>query len=233
MEHPQHTRVRNDSDQPIQSSQGEPNSENQAAETGIEIAQVAGAAATIQSDLPKIGTPALDPDAEKTAPRKNSLKEKIIHEVIQVGTVVIYLAVAFAIIETFRCATLLARCSENDFLAGYATAGIGALLLGKFVFVLEKTKLSNRFKHYPLIVPVLYKSVLFTILVNIILHFEGRFLHHVDGSVPISDATKYWLCFFAHQLAFFVTFLIFFCFRDLSRVLGEGKLYRMFFVSQE
>ncbi len=230
MEKPQQTRVRNDSDQPIQSNQGEPNSEIQA-ETGIDISQAAGA--TVQSDLAKSDTTALDPDAHTTAPRKKSLKEKIIHEVIQVGTVVIYLAVAFAIIETFRCATLLARCSENDFLAGYATAGIGALLLGKFVFVLEKTKLSNRFKHYPLIVPVLYKSVLFTILVNIILHFEGRFLHHVDGSVPISDATKYWLCFFAHQLAFFVTFVIFFCFRDISRVLGEGKLYRMFFVSQE
>lgn len=228
------TRARQDSDEPIAGSQREPNSEHQAMGRFDDTALIANEPGTDVSSRLNDNESSPVTTIESTAPLKKPLKERVLHEVIEVGTVVIYLAVAFAILETFRCGTLLARCSENDFLAGYATAGIGALLLGKFVFVLEKTKLSNRFKHYPLIVPVIYKSILFTILVNGILHFEGRLMHHVDGpSIPMTDTTRYWLCFFAHQLAFFVIFLIFFCFREISRVMGEGKLRRMFFVSQK
>ncbi|MBX9694919.1 MAG: hypothetical protein K2Z81_21205 [Cyanobacteria bacterium] len=160
--------------------------------------------------------------------------QHIWREVLEIGFVILYLALSFAILETFKCATLLARCSENDFLAGYATAGIAALGLGKFVFVLEKMKISKRFEQRPLIVPVVYKSVLFTILVNVILHVEGRIMHHEIAPIPsLNDPVSYLLCFSAHQVGFLVTFFPFFCLREINRSLGEGRLYKLFFVSRD
>lgn len=166
--------------------------------------------------------------------KKRTLKEHIIHEVIQVGAVMLYLFACFCILQTFKCATLLARCSENDFLAGYATAGLGALLLGKFVFMLEKLRIMQRFKHKPLIIPILYKTVLFTVIVNLLLHAEDRMLHRSSPALhDLSDPIKFWLCFFAHQLALFVVFFIFFCIRELGYVLGEDRMFKVFFVDRE
>jgi hypothetical protein len=187
---------------------------------------VAYTGVAIDSGVPSETTPAVKP----------SWKDRIIHEIKEVGLVMGYLATSFCIIQTFRCATILQKCSENDFLTSYGTACVGAVVLGKFVFVIEKMRIAKHFEHRPLIWAVLYKTVLFTVLVNFLLHFEERLLHK-DASAQAataaspSDPTTFALCFFAHQLAFFVTFLVFFCIRDIARVLGQGRLRRMFFVS--
>ncbi|MDZ4834580.1 MAG: hypothetical protein SGJ27_12445 [Candidatus Melainabacteria bacterium] len=174
--------------------------------------------------------------AATTEPQKHSWKERILEEVREVGLVMGYLATSFCIIQTFRCATILARCSENDFMTSYATAGISAVVLGKFVFIIDKMRIAKRFSSYPLIIPVLYKTALFTVAANVLMHLEAKFLHHgkAEAASPaMSDPTAFLLCSFAHQLAIAVTFLVFFVFRDISRVLGKGRLQRMFFVSQD
>ncbi len=176
-----------------------------------------------------------------TEPAKRSWKDHLIDEIKEVGLVMGYLAISFSIIQTFRCATILAKCSENDFLTSYGTACVSAVVLGKFVFVIEKMRISKRFSNRPLIVPVLYKTALFTVAANLLMHLEARFLHHgaepssasANPVPPISDPLTFSLCFFAHQLAIVVTFFIFFTFRDIARVLGRGRLKRMFFVSIE
>lgn len=164
---------------------------------------------------------------------KKSLKTKILHEVVEVGGVILYLFASFAILETFRCGTLLAECSQNDFISGYTTAAVAALGLGKFIFVLDKMKFVKRFMDKPLIVPILYRTVLFTILSNLILHAEDRILHRPMEHRAFNDPTEFMLCWFAHQLAFFVMFFIFFCFRGIAHVVGEKRMYRLFFVSRD
>lgn len=168
---------------------------------------------------------------EPSVPKKLTWKEKLKVEAIEVGTVMGYLAVAFCILQTFRCTTLLVSSARNDFLTSYATALVSSVALGKFVFVLEKLPLARRFETKPLIYPVLYKTVLFTALVNVIMHFEERFLH--KSSAPAANPETFWPCFFAHQLAFFVTFLVFFAFRDIGRVIGQERLRKLFFVSRD
>lgn len=190
--------------------------------------------AALSSDLPqddavscllKTGS-----DDAADAHKKMTWQEHLKHEVIEVGIVVVYLAVAFCILQTFKCATVLAKCSENHFLSAYTTAGIASLLLGKFVFVLEKMPIAKKFEHRPLIVPVLYKSVLFTILVNIALHLEDRLVHGGAHLPDINaDPLAFWLCKFAQELAFFITFFIFFSYREVARVLGGGRLAKLFF----
>lgn len=173
-------------------------------------------------------------DASPAEAKKKTWKAHLIHEVIQVGAVILYLFCCFAILQTFKCATLLARCSENDFLAGYATAALSALLLGKFVFMLEKLRVMQRFKHKPLMIPILYKTVLFTIVVNLLLHAEDRMMHRSAPTVhEMADPVKFWLCFCAHQLALLVVFFIFFCIRELGYVLGEERMFKVFFVDRD
>jgi len=171
---------------------------------------------------------------EQASKENLSLKTKILHEVIEVGGVILYLFVSFAILETFRCGTLLAACSQNDFVSGYTTALVAALGLGKFVFVLEKMKFTQRFRDRPMIVPILYKTVMFTILANLILHAEDRILHRVtEQPHHFSDPTQLILCALTHQLAFFVMFFIFFCFRGVAHVIGEKRMFKLFFVSRD
>lgn len=170
---------------------------------------------------------------EEEPQEKKSFKTKLVHEFVEVGGVILYLFVSFAILETFRCGTLLAACSQNDFISGYTTAVVAALGLGKFVFVLDKLKISHRYKDRPLIVPILYKTVLFTILSNLILHAEDRILHRVAEQPHYSSTLEFMLCAFTHQLAFLVMFFIFFCFRGVAHVIGEKRMFRLFFVSRD
>jgi hypothetical protein len=165
--------------------------------------------------------------------KKLTWKEKLLAEAIEIGAVMLYLATAFCILQTFKCTTLLIACSQNDFWTSYCTALISAVALGKFVFILEKMPIARRFEHKPLIYPVLYKTVLFTALVNVIMHLEDRFLHKAKSADPVSNPETFWVCFFAHQLAFFVTFLVFFAFRDIGRVIGQERLRKLFFVSRD
>jgi hypothetical protein len=179
-------------------------------------------------------SPASSPAGEsEPVKEKKSWKQKLIEEAIEVGTVMAYLAVSFCILQTFRCTTLLVSCSENDFLTSYATALVGSVALGKFVFVLEKLPLAKRYEHKPFIYPVLYKSVLFTALVNVIMHLEERMFHHDRAASPITNPQTFWPCFLAHQLAFFVTFLVFFSFRAVGTLVGKEKLRRAFFISRD
>lgn len=183
---------------------------------------------------PKTSTEGANAEGEKLP-----WKQRVLFEVKEVGLVIGYLATAFCIIQTFRCATILAKCSENDFLTSYLTACVSALVLGKFVFVLEKMHISKRFTNRPLIFAVVYKTALFTVLANLIMHAEAHLLHHdapsaaANPTPALSDPMAFFLCAFAHQLALIVTFLSFFILRDISRVLGRGRLYKMFFVSIE
>lgn len=171
-------------------------------------------------------------ESPESSHSKKSWKEKLIEEAIEVGTVMGYLAVSFCILQTFRCTTLLVACSQNDFMTSYATALISSVALGKFVFVLEKMPLARRFEDQPLVYPVLYKSVLFTALVNVIMHFEERLLHHDKAATPATNPETFWPCFLAHQLAFFVTFVVFFSFRAVGTIVGKDRLRREFFISR-
>jgi hypothetical protein len=170
---------------------------------------------------------------EKPVVGKRSLKEKIVHEVIEIGGVILYLFVSFAVLQTFRCGTLLFECSENDFISGYTTALISALALGKFVFVLDKMKFVQKFKEKPLIIPILYKTALFTCLMNVILNIEERILHRQPEHHEFHNTSEFMLCYFAHQLAFFLVFFFFFCYRGISGIIGEKRMFKLFFVSRD
>jgi len=96
---------------------------------------------------------------------------------------------------------------------------------------------SRRFEDQPLIIPVLYKSILFAILVllfGVAEHLvEGWFRKQglVGGLREIGDLGDYELA--ARVLMLVIAFVPFFAFAEIGRVLGAQRLAAMFFSKRE
>ena len=120
--------------------------------------------------------------------------------------------------------------------AGFAIATTGALIVGKVVLVANKMPLLRRFDHAPLAYPILFKTVVYAVLVMVarlieaLVHFlvqggvlgGGRFIEHVLGEFS-------WPHFIATQMWIFVLFLLWVTATELSDLLGDGELFRIFF----
>jgi hypothetical protein len=120
--------------------------------------------------------------------------------------------------------------------AGFFVATTGALIVGKVVIIASAMPLLRRFDHAPLAYPILFKTILYTLLVGVtrlieaLVHFlvdgrvlgGGRFIEHVLD-------TWSWPRFIAVQLWIFVLFLVWVSASELNTLLGDGELFRIFF----
>jgi hypothetical protein len=119
----------------------------------------------------------------------------------------------------------------------YGIALIEALVIAKVILIGRLFGFTRRFEDKPLIVPVLYKSILFGLLVilfGVIEHLvEGWF--HGEGTVgSLRDAGglgTYELG--ARVLVLIVAFVPFFAFGEIVRVLGARELAAMYFSKRE
>jgi hypothetical protein len=115
----------------------------------------------------------------------------------------------------------------------YGFAFVQALIIAKVVLVGRMFAFTHRFDDRPLIVPVLYKSVLFGLLVVAFaviekvvegwVHGEGL----LGGLRTFRDTGAYEVA--ARVVMLIVAFVPFFAFGELGRVLGTRKLAAMFF----
>jgi len=94
-------------------------------------------------------------------------------------------------------------------------------------------RLGRRFDEKPLLVPTLYKAVVFSLWVavfSVLEHTIGGVLggHGLAGGVAeLMQKGKYELL--ARCLITFVAFIPFFAFKELGRVLGEDNMRTLFF----
>jgi hypothetical protein len=119
---------------------------------------------------------------------------------------------------------------------GFLIATTGALIVGKVVLVADKMPLLRRFDHAPLAYPILFKTVVYTLLVFVarlleaLVHFlleggalgGGRFVEDLLGTFS-------WYRFTATQLWIFVLFLLYVTASELNTLFGDGELFRIFF----
>lgn len=158
---------------------------------------------------------------------KEEFKRKLVHELKELLSVFLFLAPFFTAFATYRMLLL------DEFGLGYFTYGsalVSALVLSKVILVGEYAHLGRRHEGSLLIVSTLYKSLAFGLLAGVFhileegikdLVFLKTSFHPVAGR-NIDE----WL---AHALVTFCAFVPFFAFRETARVLGEGKLYELFF----
>jgi len=165
-----------------------------------------------------------------TAKNKGNLKEKIVHEMVAYWVNVAYLTLMFAAFTQYRRLVLAAH---DITYTNYWVAVIEALILAKVIMVGDALHLGRRLDQKPLIYSTLLKTVVFTL-------FVGAFTltEHVIKSLWSGEGFKAGIAgllgkghheLLAGCLVVFVAFIPFFAFRELGRVLGEGKIWTLFF----
>jgi hypothetical protein len=118
--------------------------------------------------------------------------------------------------------------------AGFILASTTALVVGKVVLVADTIRLIDRFRGAPLIQPILYKTIFYTLVVLLVRILE-RFIHLAlddrgfDAAFQAAVHDFTWRRFAAIQIWIFVCFLAYTTATELSYLLGEGQLFRLFF----
>jgi hypothetical protein len=115
----------------------------------------------------------------------------------------------------------------------HGLALINALALAKFMLVARHLHLGDRLKNEPLIYPTLLKSALFTAVLACFKILEDAvvgFYRHESFRQSITDlGGGTWRGTLTLALLIFVLLVPFVGIGELGRVLGEGKLQRIFF----
>ena len=163
-----------------------------------------------------------------------TLKQKAYVELKEFLVIVLYLWVVFGLFVLYK-SVLLKEEHISSLATGFAL--INALVLGKIILIARALHLGDRYNNLPLIYPTLIKSALFSIVLAIfkILEEAGAGLYHGESfQQSIADfgggTIKGILTL---TLLMFVVLIPFFGFTELQRILGEGKLARVFFGPRE
>lgn len=157
-------------------------------------------------------------------------KEKFVHEMAEYAINVIYLALVFAAFTQYRRLVLAAH---DIIYTNYWVAVIQALILGKVIMIGAVFRLGRSLEQRPLIFPTLYKAVVFTFLVvvlNLVEHaLKGIWTGNgvAGGFAEFLDRGPHELL--AGSLVIFVALIPFFAVKELGRVLGEEKIWALFF----
>jgi len=162
--------------------------------------------------------------------QKGGWKQRIARELLRYWITFFYLAFFFGAFAWYR-RFILAEFHISYF--HYGAALVEALILAKVVLVGDALGLSRGHEDKPLIFPVLYKAVVFSLFVGlfaVLEHTIGAWFHGkglAGGFHEIMSEGKDELL--ARCLLTFFAFIPFFAFRELGRVMGEGKLRALFF----
>ena len=159
------------------------------------------------------------------------LTEKLRHELIEYAFNVVYLMLVFAAFTQYR-RFLLAEYSITY--TNYWVGLIGALILGKVIMIGSAFRLGRWFEDKPLIVPTIYKAVIFSVFVLVfrVVEFAIKGLLHGDGlaaALVEFFAQKGLDEVLANLLVVLVALIPFFAVKELGRVLGRERVAALFF----
>jgi len=162
--------------------------------------------------------------------KKIGLKDKIVLEMIAYWINVSYLTLIFVVFTSYK------RLILANYYISYSNWGISlikALVLAKVIMIGGLFHFGRSLDNKPLILPTLFKTVIFTLWVALFATVESAirgFLHGkgLDGALDhlLSEGTHE---FFAKCLVVFFAFIPFFAFKELGRVFGKGKIWQLFF----
>jgi hypothetical protein len=165
---------------------------------------------------------------------KVPLKQRVIEEFKIFSIITLYLWVFLGSFTLYR------RLIVDETGAAYLHYGIAlieALVIAKVILIGKMFGLGRRFDNKPLIVPVLYKTILFGILVLLFAiaeHLVEGWFHKqglLAGLREIMDTGIYEIG--ARVLMLVVAFIPFFAFAEIGRVVGLHRLGTMFFLKGE
>lgn len=165
--------------------------------------------------------------------RLTRLGHILLHELRQVLPPTIFFFLGFNLI-LFTKRLILAEYLIQ--FAGFFIATTAALIVGKVVLVADKMPFLRRFDNAPLVQPILFKTVVYTLLVFVARLIEAFIRYSAEGGMigggrfiegQLGSFT--WQQFIATQLWIFVLFLVYVTGSEISNLLGDGELFKIFF----
>ena len=161
--------------------------------------------------------------------KKASLKVRLIHEAEELLMIFLYLALFFCTFTVYR-RLLMRELGFSYFHYGFAL--LKALVFAKVIVLGRHARISRLLDDRPLIVPTLYKVLVFSVFAlvfEVLEHSVGSMIqgHGVTGGFEeIIGVGRNELL--ARTLVVMFAFLPMFAFIEIGRVLGEGKLLELF-----
>jgi hypothetical protein len=158
-----------------------------------------------------------------------SFKEKAKREFKEYIAVSFYLAVFFCAIVTYTMLLLKKYDIENDTL-NYTFAIINALVIGKVILIGKMVNLGRSAEDRPLYQIVLYKSVVFGLLV-FVFHLLEEFIKRLIHGEPSGTVwhNMHYEDLVGRSILIFLSFIPLFAFIELRRLVGEEKIHTLFF----
>jgi hypothetical protein len=170
---------------------------------------------------------------DNMGPSKSTLKQKAWQGMKEYFVISLYLWLVFGLFVIYQ-SVILAQHDIPFALHGFAL--VNALALAKVMLVAREFNFADNFKNAPLIVPTLFKSAAFAVVLGCfkILEAIGVGLYHgrsvSESIIEVGGGSTEGILVLMVLLA--VQLIPFFGFTELRRVFGEGKLERLFFTSR-
>jgi hypothetical protein len=158
---------------------------------------------------------------------KKGLKQKAVDEFKQMTIITVYLAFFFCALATYSM--LLMKKSELAYFP-YGAALVNALVVAKVILIGEAAHLGKKLEARPVVYSCIFKSFLFTLLVvafHVVEEIIRGMVHGKDITGVFRDIHLDEVL--ARSVIIFCTFIPFFAFKELGRVLGPEKFRDLFF----
>jgi hypothetical protein len=163
-------------------------------------------------------------DVSATPKPKTSLKTRLYDELRRLLMIFAYLWLVFLVFLVHEWIVLADHHIGFRF---YGLAAINALVLSKIMLIAEELGFAERFENRPLIVPIVYKSVLFSLLLVIAYILEEIVVGQFHGKgvaesfpAPGGGGMAGTVCVTALLC---IALLPFFAFREIARAVGEAE----------
>jgi hypothetical protein len=157
--------------------------------------------------------------------------DKLKEEFFAILPPTIFFFVALHLVTFIR--VLIAKGSHFQPLSTVSIA-IASLILGKAVLIADMLPPINRYPNKPLAYNIAWKTVIYLLMATVI-HYVERLIDfsREAGGLAAGNAKlladMVWPHFWAVQIILFLLILVYCTARELGRVIGRGKMFRLFF----
>jgi hypothetical protein len=119
-------------------------------------------------------------------------------------------------------------------LTSIVIASTTALVVAKVVLVVDRVRIIDKFRGAPLIQPILYKAVFYSLVVLVVRFLERWVDFAIDAGgvwtgLQVLMAQLAWHRFIAVHVWIFICFLVYVAATEVNSLMGEGQLFRLFF----
>jgi len=156
---------------------------------------------------------------------KKTWRQKLFKEFTEYLINFVYMAIVFSAVILYR---RLILAQYGVYLDDYFIGVIKAFIIAKVVMIGAFLGISRKFEHKPLYLPILYKALLFTLMVmlfDITEEFIKSLIVHHDVLISMNEVGNHLsLVWLGSSLLIFIIFIPFFAVKELIRVLGKESV---------